>query len=414
MEYIIYIVMINSYFVLSRQEYFKRGLRNILERITYGSITKEEQLKPENEFAFLFEKNYYFGVKGDAKEHFLDLSSLNITDDLLSSEVFDEFQHIRELNLRNNRIQNLPQGIFDNMKELELVSLKSNSIENINEDVFKHNSRLQYIEFTGTINTNLKILLHGKTHLKKLDMRPYTLASYDKDVFSDLTNLEEIIFGSELITILEKFPAILEPLSSLNKLIVENIRDKDISIISKLPIDAEILLLHEDKIDETIIDPLVSFYENSKLTFLRTKKNSWDRKRKQERDRTRAKRKEVEAIVMQKELSIDEKINLIIRIIGPSEFIEMFNKGIFDNHRTLVKQYFCDYRIYEFLREEEPHYLIEFIDDPKVLEQIILDEQQIYYESEEHNYDDSEVPSSAVIDLARAKLYRLQKSKKQR
>ncbi|XP_055007020.1 toll-like receptor 13 [Boleophthalmus pectinirostris] len=150
------------------------------------------------------------GIKGIANDSFMPLSRLEILR-LFRNKLTEVPQAIRtilslkELDLRNNSIENLGCYDFANLVYLKQLSLQWNKITSLQKCVFQNLPRLQVLElhrnFLAKLNNAFQTSLPS---LKVLRLFNNSLATIKKEEFRGLPALENLTLAQNNIHILEK------------------------------------------------------------------------------------------------------------------------------------------------------------------------------------------------------------------
>ncbi|KAK6182056.1 hypothetical protein SNE40_009822 [Patella caerulea] len=128
----------------------------------------------------------------------LDLRSNSISRVTKSS--FQNFTHLKKLQLDFNKITKLEAGTFNNLPYLEIIGLGTNSISTIQKGVFWHLPSVKSIDLTNNFIINLSEGFKNITNINRIDLHGNRIKSIKNEDFRDTTSLLDLILSNNKIT----------------------------------------------------------------------------------------------------------------------------------------------------------------------------------------------------------------------
>lgn len=172
---------------------------------------------------------------------FLNVSN-NHLPEISTSVLSNSFQHLRILDLSNNKISLIQNGAMRDMKELIFLYLSGNEITSMDQKVFEYNPRLEFLK----LDKNVLLIPSEKPFLnipslKSLDIASCNIRIIPALTFVKLQNLQELELSHNRLLSLDS--AVFLPLKHLKFLYLSD------NLLTELPSDIFVSLRELEILD---------------------------------------------------------------------------------------------------------------------------------------------------------------------
>ena len=184
---------------------------------------------------------------------------------ILRSGTFHDLCNLEELWLSHNQINHLDIGTFQNLKNLKTLRLVFNKLTTLHPRIFAHQLHLQKLFLFNNLLSDLSHFLLGNfTNLKELDLKHNQLSSLQGSPFTDLNNLHSLQARVNLIHSLG--PNVFKGLHNLIQLFLDfnQLETLPTGLFQKVP-RLEVLFLQGNKLSTLACDIFLGLHNLTHL-----------------------------------------------------------------------------------------------------------------------------------------------------